>query len=94
MVLEPLKKFITEGEIFNFVGITLFLPALLGEAALKLPFSHLKENHKPILTLAFGGTLLSFLIIGFSTKWLLHFSIPAAFVLASLMNATDQPFIC
>ncbi|WP_108672482.1 Na+/H+ antiporter [Peribacillus acanthi] len=88
-VLEPLKEFITEGEIFNFVIITLFLPALLGEAALKLPFSHLKENKAPILALAFGGTLLSFIIIGFSAIWFLDFSIPAAFVLAALMSATD-----
>lgn len=88
-VLEPLKQLITEGEVFNFVIITLFLPSLLGEAALKLPFSHLKENKKPILTLAFGGTLLSFVIIGFLAIWLLDFSIPAAFVFAALMSATD-----
>jgi monovalent cation:H+ antiporter, CPA1 family len=87
--LEPLKDFITEGEVFNFVIITLFLPALLGEAALKLPFSHLQENKKPILALAFGATLLSFLIVGFSTIWLLGFSIPTAFVFAALMSATD-----
>lgn len=87
--LEPLKEFITEGEIFNFVIITLFLPALLGEAALKLPFSHLKQNKGPILVLAFGATLLSFLIVGFSTIWLLDFSIPTAFVFAALMSATD-----
>ncbi|WP_018931961.1 Na+/H+ antiporter [Gracilibacillus lacisalsi] len=88
-VLEPLKDFITEGEVFNFVIITLFLPALLGEAALKLPFSHLNDNKKPILALAFGGTFVSFIIIGFSSMWLLHFSIPAAFVFAALMSATD-----
>ena len=88
-VLEPLKQLITEGEVFNFVIITLFLPSLLGEAALKLPFSHLKENKKPILALAFGGTLLSFVIIGFLAIWLLDFSIPAAFVFAALMSATD-----
>lgn len=87
--LEPLKEFITEGEIFNFVIITLFLPALLGEAALKLPFSHLKENKGPILVLAFGATLVSFLIVGLSTIWLLDFSIPTAFVFAALMSATD-----
>jgi monovalent cation:H+ antiporter, CPA1 family len=87
--LDPLKEFITEGEVFNFVIITLFLPALLGEAALKLPYSHLKENKKPILALAFGATLLSFLIVGFSTIWLLGFSIPTAFVFAALMSATD-----
>lgn len=88
-VLEPLKEFITEGEVFNFVIITIFLPALLGEAALKLKFSHLTENKEPILALAFGGTLLSFLIIGFSSMWLLDFSLPAAFVFAALMSATD-----
>ncbi|MFB3167349.1 cation:proton antiporter [Neobacillus sp. 179-C4.2 HS] len=88
-VLEPLKDFITEGEIFNFVIITLFLPALLGEASLKLPYSHLKENKEPILALAFGATLLSFLIVGFSTIWLLGFSIQSAFVFAALMSATD-----
>ncbi|MFP5111753.1 cation:proton antiporter [Bacillaceae bacterium C204] len=87
--LVAVKDFITEGEVFNFVIITLFLPALLGEAALKLPFSHLKENKGPILALAFGGTLLSFLITGFSALWLLDFSIPKAFVFAALMSATD-----
>lgn len=87
--LEPLKDFITKGEVFNFVIITLFLPALLGEAALKLPYSHLQENKEPIIALAFGATLLSFLIVGFSTIWFLGFSIPAAFVFAALMSATD-----
>ncbi|WP_335870805.1 cation:proton antiporter [Bacillus sp. 2205SS5-2] len=88
-VLEPLKQFITEGEVFNFVIITLFLPALLGEAALKLPFSHLKENKAPIISLAFGGTLISFLFIGFTSYYLFDFSISAAFVFAALMSATD-----
>ena len=88
-VLGHLKDFITEGEVFNFVIITLFLPALLGEASLKLPFSHLKENKGPILALTFGGTLLSFFIIGFLLIGLLDFSTPKAFVFAALMSATD-----
>ncbi|MFD2924640.1 cation:proton antiporter [Halobacillus naozhouensis] len=88
-ILTPLKDFITEAEVFNFAIITLFLPALLGEAALKLPFSHLNENKKPIIALAFGGTFLSFVVIGFSSMWLLEFSIPAAFVFAAIMSATD-----
>lgn len=45
--LEPLKDFITAGEVFNFAVLTLFLPALLGEAALKLPFSQLFNNKSP-----------------------------------------------
>ncbi|GGJ81747.1 Na+/H+ antiporter [Lentibacillus kapialis] len=88
-VLEALKDFITEGEIFNFAVVTLFLPALLGEAALKLPFSQLSDNKKPILLLAFAGTFLSFIIIGFSSLWLLQLSVPAAFVFAAVMSATD-----
>ncbi|WP_114571969.1 cation:proton antiporter [Exiguobacterium flavidum] len=88
-ILEPVKSFITEGEVFNFVIITLFLPALLGEASLKLPFPHLKDNRKPIISLAFLGTLLSFLIIGFAGIWLLDLPVPAAFVFAALMSATD-----
>lgn len=88
-ILEPLKNFITEGEIFNFVIITLFLPALLGEASLKLPFSHLKDNKEPILALAFVGTLLSFLIVGFSGYYFLDLSLSAAFVFGALMSATD-----
>ncbi|MFD2761270.1 Na+/H+ antiporter [Lentibacillus juripiscarius] len=87
--LEPLKDFITAGEVFNFAVLTLFLPALLGEAALKLPFSQLFNNKKPILLLAFGGTFLSFVVIGFSSMWLLQLTIPAAFVFAAVMSATD-----
>ncbi|QHS23725.1 Na+/H+ antiporter [Virgibacillus sp. MSP4-1] len=88
-ILEPLIELITEGEIFNFVILTLFLPALLGEAALKLPFSHLEENKNPILALAFGGTLLSFIVIGLLSLWLMDISIPAAFVFAAVLSATD-----
>jgi len=39
------------------------LPVLLGDATLKLPFSHLREQSKPVLAFAFGETLLSFLLI-------------------------------
>ncbi|WP_114745558.1 cation:proton antiporter [Falsibacillus pallidus] len=87
--LEPLKTFITQGEIFHFVVITLFLPALIGEASLKLPYSHLKDNKKPIFALAFGGTLISFLVVGFSMYYLFDFNISTAFVFAALMSATD-----
>lgn len=88
-VLEPLKGFITQGEVFHFVIVTLFLPALLGEASLKLPYSELRSNKLPILSLAFGGTLLSFVIIGFSSYYLLGLTITAAFVFGALMSATD-----
>lgn len=87
--LESLKEFIATDEVFRFAIISIFLPALLGETTLKLPFSHLAENKKPILTLAFGATLLTFLIIGFSMNFWLGLSLQVAFVFAALMSATD-----
>ncbi|MEX2104975.1 MAG: cation:proton antiporter, partial [Bacilli bacterium] len=87
--LESLKDFVAEDEVFRFAIISIFLPTLLGEATLKLPFTHLKTNQKPILALAFGGTLLSYVLIGFSSNIFLDLSIPVAFVFAALMSATD-----
>ncbi|SFQ40252.1 cation:proton antiporter [Salibacterium halotolerans] len=88
-LMEPFITFITEEEVFHFVVITLFLPALLGEAALKLPSSQLNENKKPIIALVLIGILVSFGVIGFSSMWVLQLSIPAAFVFAAVMSATD-----
>ncbi|WP_223595431.1 cation:proton antiporter [Neobacillus bataviensis] len=88
-VLDPLKNFITEEEVFHFVIVTIFLPALLGEASLKLPFSELLLNKFPILSLSLAGTLISYLIVGFSSYYFLGLSIQAAFVFAALMSATD-----
>lgn len=87
--LDSLKEFIAEDEVFRFTVIAIFLPTLLGEAALKLPISHLNENKKPIIALAVLGTLLSFVIIGFSANYFLGMSITVAFTFAALMSATD-----
>lgn len=87
--LESLKHFVAEDEVFRFAIISIFLPALLGEAALKLPFSHLLDNRRPILTLAVGTTLISFLVIGMGGHLWLGLSLQVAFVFAALMSATD-----
>lgn len=87
--LEELKHFFAEDEVFRFAIISIFLPALLGEAVLKLPFSHLVENKRPILFLALGATLLTFLVIGFGSHFLLNLSLVVAFSFAALMAATD-----
>ncbi len=87
--LENLKAFIVEDEVFRFAIISIFLPTLLGEATLKLPFYHLSENKKPILALAFAGTLISFLAAGYLSFQFLGLPIQTAFVFASLMAATD-----
>ncbi|WP_028612835.1 cation:proton antiporter [Paenibacillus harenae] len=88
-LLEEAESFITQSHVFQAVIISLFLPILLGDATLKLPFSHLREQSKPVLALAFGGTLLSFLIIAFSAYYLLHIPLIVAFTFAALMSATD-----
>ncbi|CAM4513509.1 CPA1 family monovalent cation:H+ antiporter [Paenibacillus endophyticus] len=88
-LLEEAEAFITQSHVFQAIIISLFLPILLGDATLKLPFSHLKEQSKPVLALAFGGTLLSFLIIAFSAYYLLDLPLIVAFTFGALMSATD-----
>lgn len=87
--LEEAEAFITQSHVFQAIIISLFLPILLGDATLKLPFSHLREQSKPVLALAFGGTLLSFLIIAFSVYYLLDLPLIVAFTFGALMSATD-----
>jgi monovalent cation:H+ antiporter, CPA1 family len=62
-VLVEAESFITQSNVFQAIIISLFLPILLGDATLKLAFSHLRKQGKPVIALAFGGTLLSFLLI-------------------------------
>lgn len=86
---ESAKDFITNSNIFQFIIISLFLPALLGEATLKLPFSHLNENKKAVIALAIGGTFISFLFFAIASYWLLGLSLVVSFTFAALMSPTD-----
>ncbi|KZE68788.1 sodium:proton antiporter [Fictibacillus phosphorivorans] len=87
--LEPLKGIIQEGYTFQFIIISLLLPTLLGEASIKLPFSHLRDHAKPIIALALGGTFLTFIIVGAGSYYVLGLGLQTAFVFAALMSATD-----
>lgn len=87
--IEEAETYITQSHVFQAIIISLFLPILLGDATLKLPFSHLREQSKPVLALAFGGTLLSFLIIALLSYYVLDLPLVVAFTFASLMSATD-----
>ncbi|HEU5140199.1 MAG TPA: Na+/H+ antiporter [Bacillales bacterium] len=87
--LEELKNFFAEDEIFRFAIISIFLPTLLGEATLNLPFSHLKENRKPIITMALAGTLLSFAVTAWLSGQFLSLPIQAALIFGALMAPTD-----
>jgi len=88
-IFRELTDFVTQDEFFYSAIIFAFLPALLGEATLKLPYRNLVHNRKPILALAIVGTFLTYLIVGFLTVKLLNLPIQIAFVFASLMSATD-----
>ncbi|MGF9696571.1 cation:proton antiporter [Paenibacillus sp. MABNR03] len=88
-VLEEAATFITQSNVFQAIIISLFLPILLGDATLKLPFSHLRKQSKPVLALAFGGTLLSFLLIALAMYGLMGLPLVVAFTFAALMSATD-----
>ncbi|WP_223067934.1 cation:proton antiporter [Paenibacillus caui] len=87
--LDEAEAFITQSHVFQAIIISLFLPILLGDATLKMPFSQLREQTKPVLALAFGGTLLSFLIIALMGYYLLQLPLTVAFTFAALMSATD-----
>ncbi|SET37369.1 sodium:proton antiporter [Paenibacillus sp. NFR01] len=87
--LDEAEAFITQSHVFQAIVISLFLPILLGDATLKLPFSHLREQGKPVLALAFGGTLLSFFAVAAGSYFFLGLPLVVAFTFASLMSATD-----
>ncbi|WLD95288.1 Na+/H+ antiporter [Alkalihalobacillus sp. AL-G] len=87
--LNELKSFFAEDEIFRFAIISIFLPTLLGEATLNLPYAHLRENKVPILLLAALGTVITFVTAGWMTAVFLGLSIQAALVFAALMAPTD-----
>lgn len=88
-VLDEAESFITQSNVFQAIIISLFLPILLGDATLKLPFSHLRKQGKPVIALAFGGTLLSFLIIALAMYGFMGLPLIVAFTFAALMSATD-----
>lgn len=87
--IDESKEFITNSVVFQIFVLSIFLPALLGEATLKLPFHHLRENKAPILSLAIGGTLLTYVVVGFASYYLLGVSVIVAFTFAALMSPTD-----
>ena len=88
-LLEEASEFVTQSNVFQVIIISIFLPTLLGEATLKIPFQELRKNKSAILALAFGGTFLSFVLIGVGSYLLLPLTLVAAFTFASLMCPTD-----
>jgi len=88
-IIEEAEFYITQSDVFQATVISLFLPILLGDATLKLPFHHLYQQKKPVIGLAFIGTFISWLVIGGGAYFLLDLPLAVAFTFAALMSATD-----
>ncbi|MED3971718.1 cation:proton antiporter [Priestia megaterium] len=87
--LGEIKSYAVNDTVFQTTVIFIFLSALLGDAALKLPFTELKQNKKSISLLALLGTFLTFLVVATLTYFLLHLSLQEALIFGALMAATD-----
>lgn len=68
---------------------TIFLPVLLFEAAINLPFHHLKENLKPISLFAVFGVIGASLAVGYGMHLMFGIPLTSALVFGSLISATD-----
>ncbi|ENH95907.1 Na+/H+ antiporter family protein [Gracilibacillus halophilus YIM-C55.5] len=88
-LVNQAESFISQSSVFQSIIISLFLPILLGDATLKLPFHQLFKQRRAVLGMAFGGTFLSCLLIGTTIYFLVDLPIAVAFSFAALMSATD-----
>ena len=88
-IFNELKLHFMDEDVFRNIVINIFLPALIGEASLKLSFKKIKENSRAILSLAILGTLISYFTTGLLIAYLLHWPIQVALVFGALMSATD-----
>jgi CPA1 family monovalent cation:H+ antiporter len=68
---------------------TILLPPLIFEAALHLRWDEFRREAPLVLALAFGGTLLSALVVAAGMHWLAHWSWQAALLFGALIAATD-----
>lgn len=87
--LKGIYDFVSHSSVFQILIILVLLPALLGEASLNLPLDSIKRHKGPILYLAFGATLISYFLVTLFSHYILGLPIIVAFVLGSLMAATD-----
>jgi CPA1 family monovalent cation:H+ antiporter len=87
--LNEFKTYVASDHVFQTAVILIFLSALIGDAALKLPFGEIKENKRPILLLALLGTFLTFILIAGLSYFLLGLDLQKALVFGALMAATD-----
>ncbi len=84
--LEGLNEIQLTPELVLFV----FLPTLIFESAFNLDARKLIQELLPVLTLAIPALLISTMIVGFGTWWLLDISLIVALLFGALISATDR----
>ncbi|MEW6182034.1 MAG: cation:proton antiporter [Bacillota bacterium] len=88
-VFDELRDFFVSDEVFRTAIIAIFLPALLGEASLKLSFTSVNKNRAAIALLAVIGTFIAYLATGLLSMLFLGMTLQTALVFGALMAATD-----
>lgn len=88
-LLESLTRGARPDWLTPDVVLVLFLPPLLFEASINLPFHYLRENLFPILLLANVGVLTATVITGFAIHWVFGLPLIVALVFGSIISATD-----
>jgi CPA1 family monovalent cation:H+ antiporter len=75
---------LTKELIFSFL-----LPPLVFEAALYIRWSKLRKDLVPIVVFGTVGLLIATCVVAFGLTWSLQWSLPVAFIFATLISATD-----
>jgi len=87
--LKQAADLFTKNEMFSTIVLSLFLPALLGEASMKFKYKEIKKYRKEILRLAILGTFLTFVLVAVALIYICKLPVVISFTIASLMCATD-----
>lgn len=69
--------------------LAMFVPPLVFEAAFHIDALRLRQQWRPIVTLAVPGVLLTMLIVGLIVAWGTPISLPTALLFGALISATD-----
>ncbi|MEH7401065.1 sodium:proton antiporter [Gottfriedia acidiceleris] len=87
--LDKIADLFTKSETFSLIVLGLFLPSLLGEAAMKFEYREIKKYKNEILSLALLGTFITFVLVAVALIYICKLPVVVSFTIASLMCATD-----
>jgi len=77
------------GDLFRFATLSIFLPALIFEAAWNLDLPTMRRAWKPIVLLAIPGVAVTAAIVATGTHLLGGLALPVALLLGAILSATD-----